>query len=436
MPDTTPGTLDVLLYDERVATLTASHDVMTLEYLSRDATPLSPSLDPRRSLIWKDRRPDRGPVAAYIEGLLPENAADRRRLVSALDITGRPTPYRLISAVGLDCPGAVRFCRRQDTRALLNGEGRLIPLTDEQVNERLGELLLRTRPADAGIARWSLPGYQTKAAYRITSDGRWWVPVGAEPTNVIVKPSMSSLYAQARNERACLMAARDAGLDAAHTDVITRMGADFVLSWRFDRIGNPDGRMIRVHQMDFCQILGVPSELKYEEDGGPSLTDILHAARSLSSGGDGDRDGNGNGNGDKDGDMPYQVLRQAMFNVLVGSTDLHAKNMSVQLSPEGVYHMAPMYDVASFAPYAPMEELAFSYRIEGSRSFADLCEDERWGRFARKAGLDPARAVSDFRRLRRTVPERLEARIMEGVDGPMAFEMVKRLRAFWSRIIQ
>ena len=39
------------------------------------------------------------------------------------------------------------------------------------------------------------------------------------------------------------------------------------------------------------------------------------------------------------------------FNYLIAATDGHAKNYSLLLKPDGAHHLAPMYDVASIAPY-------------------------------------------------------------------------------------
>lgn len=44
-------------------------------------------------------------------------------------------------------------------------------------------------------------------------------------------------------------------------------------------------------------------------------------------------------------------LQMLFFNYLVAATDAHAKNYSLMLSADGIHRLAPMYDVASIAPY-------------------------------------------------------------------------------------
>lgn len=407
--------LDVILYDKVVARITAKHDIMRLEYASEDALPLTPLLDPHDNLVWQDRKPDKGPVASYVEGLLPEDPAERRRVVTSTGLKGRPTPFRLITVVGLDCPGAVKLCDPAQTGNLLRNEGGLTPLSTDQVTRQLMSLTINNHSRDYRKTHWSLPGAQSKAAYRVKNDGSWWVPYGAEPTNVIVKPSLPGLLDQARNEQACLLAAGDVGLRAADTDILTMDRHDYVMSWRFDRTGDPDGHMERIHQMDFCQALGYTSDRKYEEDGGPTLADMVRLAERL------------------DHEMPYEMLRQVQFNVLAGATDLHSKNMSIQLLPDGSYRMSPMYDVASIVPY--MEDLddpdlRFSYRVGGKDDFPSLADAGLWHDYAEGLGLDGARVADGFDELADSVPETLMGRFGE-LDGGKADRLMRdRMRVF------
>ena len=48
---------------------------------------------------------------------------------------------------------------------------------------------------------------------------------------------------------------------------------------RFDRIASSEG-VRRLHQEDFCQMMGYPAEEKYEFEGGPSLVRCLRFLRA------------------------------------------------------------------------------------------------------------------------------------------------------------
>lgn len=408
------GMLDVILYGRVIARITARHDVMTLEYESDHAPPLTPWLNPKKTTVYKDKGYARGPVASYISGLLPENPADRRRIMLDTGTTGRPTPFAMIRIIGLDCPGAVSFTTPDNTERMLHDRGRLIPLSETGLGERLARL--RAPKRQEHHARWSLPGAQSKDAYRLKTDRTWWIPEGMEPTNVIVKPSLPGMRDQAANETACLQAAKDSGLAAAETETLHVDGHDYVLSHRFDRIGDPDGRLERIHQFDLCQALGYEPGLKYEEDGGPTLRDMLDLAGRL------------------DPDMPYVMLQQVMFNVMAGATDLHSKNLSIQMPPDGRYRMSPMYDVASIIPYMDDPDdpdLRFPYTVDGVDRFDDLNDPARWERYADDNGLDGSRVGEDWRLLADRVPDALADRFNASDVGETGR---RRLGAFLHRM--
>jgi serine/threonine-protein kinase HipA len=58
---------------------------------------------------------------------------------------------------------------------------------------------------------------------------------------------------------------------------------DYLLAQRYDRIQDNEGNIQRLHQEDFCQALGVPSEIKYQSEGGPRLADSFTLIRDASS---------------------------------------------------------------------------------------------------------------------------------------------------------
>lgn len=51
-----------------------------------------------------------------------------------------------------------------------------------------------------------------------------------------------------------------------------------------------------------------------------------------------------------------RFLQMLFFNYLIAATDAHAKNYSLMLEPGGAHRLAPLYDVASIAPYVAGDE--------------------------------------------------------------------------------
>ena len=128
---------------------------------------------------------------------------------------------------------------------------------------------------------------------------------------------------------------------------------------RYDRARS--GRaLIRVHQEDLCQALGVAPTTKYQAEGGPGPPEVAALLRRA---------------------MPARVAEAAVWqftdalvwNWLIAGTDAHAKNYSVLLSA-GQVRLAPLYDVASALPYGTDErklrlamKLGDDYRLNDRR---------------------------------------------------------------------
>jgi serine/threonine-protein kinase HipA len=67
-----------------------------------------------------------------------------------------------------------------------------------------------------------------------------------------------------------------------HASFLTNLRKDLGVE-RFDRKMHPPGKWImRLPQEDFCQALGVPPHLKYENDGGPGLSQLASVLRGSS----------------------------------------------------------------------------------------------------------------------------------------------------------
>ncbi len=293
-------------------------------------------------------------ISPWLWGLLPDNDAVLRRWAREFHASAS-SPFSLLGTpIGEDCAGAVRFCDPAELERVLRRPREVEWLTDENIAQRLREL---RQDATAWLGRsftgqFSLAGAQAKTAL-LFDDGRWGLPSGSMPTTHILKPTVGGLDDHDLNEHLCLDAARRAGLIAARTSVGYFGDQTAVIVSRYDRTILADGQVIRIHQEDLCQALGVPPSRKYQNEGGPSPADIAQLLRAV---------------------MPAQageeaVLRFAdalIWNWLIAGTDAHAKNYSLLLSGDQV-RLAPLYDVASALPYGTDEhKLRFAMKFGGS----------------------------------------------------------------------
>jgi serine/threonine-protein kinase HipA len=382
------------------------------DYEKSAATPLSLSMPiPVRS------HPDRV-VTPWLWGLLPDNEAVLGRWARQFHVSPSSPFSLLASPVGEDCAGAVRFSLPDEVDRALGRPGDVVWLTDDEVAQRLREL---KEDSTAWLGRsfsgqFSLAGAQAKTAL-FHRDGRWGVPSGPTPTTHILKPAVSGFDDHDLNEHLCLAAARRAGLIAART-TIAQFGAETaVVVDRYDRVSLGD-RIVRVHQEDLCQALGLPPAKKYQNDGGPGPADVAALLRRAIPPGEAEA-------------AVWRFADALIWNWLIGGTDAHAKNYSVLLADEEV-RLAPLYDVASALPYDTHErKLKLAMKVGGyyhltplrntwPAAAADLRLDAealvaRVGELAGRVGdaFADAAAAPEVKLLGRDLPARLVDRVAE-----------------------
>ncbi|ASW00714.1 type II toxin-antitoxin system HipA family toxin [Paraburkholderia aromaticivorans] len=285
----------------------------------------------------------KGPrVLNYFDNLLPDSEAIRKRIAQRYQ-TETLDAFDLLQAIGRDCVGAVQLLAEDDApQGVERIEG--TPLTDADIEA----MLVRTvsipafgAPDEADDFRISLAGAQEKTAL-LWHDGKWQRPHGATPTTHIFKlplglvgNKLADLSTSVENEWLCLRILHAFGLPVANTEIVT-FGKQRVLSVeRFDRQLHSSGQwLLRLPQEDFCQVYGVPSHRKYENEGGPGVLDLARilqqsvAARQ---------------------DIETLLASQVLFWMLA-APDGHAKNFSIRLLPGGHYRLTPLYDVMSIWP--------------------------------------------------------------------------------------
>jgi serine/threonine-protein kinase HipA len=366
--------LVVLIEGSRAGVVTMSADGhFTLTYderwrATRDATPLSLSMPLTRS-VHDDR-----PVRAFLWGLLPDSERVLERWAQTYHVSPR-NPFALLRHVGEDCAGAAQFVTPERVDVILEGEGGVRWMDEDEVTERLG--ILRRDPAawhvhDTG--QFSLAGAQAKTAlYYDPERSRWGEPWGAVPTTHILKPAVVGLDDHDLNEHLCLRAAGVLGLPVASSRIVSFGPERVVVVERYDRRRTPNGDVTRIHQEDMCQALGVPPMAKYQNESGPTPEQIIELLRSRS-------------DGEADRDVGRFVDALA-FNWIIGGTDAHAKNYSLLLAGPQV-RLAALYDIASALVYDGMylPRLKMAMKIGGEYG-VERVAGRHWRRFAVANGL-------------------------------------------------
>ena len=272
--------LVVLLGDQVAGTLTRlTGGQLRFDYdrdyrESEAPTPLSLSMPARIA-----SHPDRV-VTPWLWGLLPDNEAVLRRWARELQASAS-SPFSLLSTpVGEDCAGAVRFVAPDRVEEALGRSGEVTWLDEDGVAERLRELREDSTAwlGEAFTGQFSLAGAQAKTALLLEGD-RWGVPSGSIPTTHILKPGVQGLADQDLDEHLCLDAARRAGLVVSRTRIERFAGIGAIVVERYDRLRVGE-RIVRVHQEDLCQALGLHLDRKYQRDGGPTPDRIARLLRN------------------------------------------------------------------------------------------------------------------------------------------------------------
>lgn len=359
-------------------------------------------------------------IAAFLWGLLPDNEQILDRWARRFQVSAR-NAYALISNFGEDCAGAVQFVHPDRLKAIQSGAADHVDWVDE--NEIAGRL----RALRADHALWRLPrdtgqftlaGAQPKTAL-LFENGRWGIPSGRTPTTHILKPPTGQFAGHAENEHFCLALARACGLPTALSRVM-RFGNEIaIVIERYDR-ARLSSRLVRVHQEDCCQALGISPTRKYQNDGGPGVKEIVELLRVHSS---------------AQGEDVTTFVDAVGFSWLIAGSDAHAKNYSLLISGGPRVRLAPLYDVASILPYDEfdMQKVRLAMRIGGEYRLRQI-GPHQWRKLAKDVRIDAEQVIARLRIMADQLPdEAASARARahkEGLDNGiidrLAAELINR----------
>jgi len=355
-------------------------------------------------------------VEAFLWGLLPDSEHVLARWAAKFHVSARNV-FGLISHVGEDCAGAVQFVTLERLEAIRSGKEDKVEWLDESELAKRLETLRNDHAAwrlASDTGQFSLAGVQPKTALLLQND-RWGVPSGRLPTTHILKPPTGQFDGHAENEHICLMLARGLGLPAAQTKVTRFKEEIAIVIERYDRL--PKGNdIIRVHQEDVCQALGIMPTKKYQNEDGPGPFDIVQLLRTYST--------------DRQEDLDT-FIGALGFNWLIAGTDAHAKNFSLLLSGRRV-RLAPLYDIASILPYDrfDLRKVKFAMKIGGEYKLSQIGR-RQWQKFAREVRVDPEELIMRLAAMAKQLPDeantaRLRAR-EQGLDAPIIERLAAKL---------
>ncbi len=326
-------------------------------------------------------------TACFFEGLLPEGFT--RRSVAQWMHVDEGDYLSILHGLGRECLGAI--CVTEEGEKLRASYERL---TARHLRELAAEGAVKSAEIVAG-SHLSLTGASGKAGlYRDVESGIWYVPKGTAPSTHIVKQSHVRLDSIVANEQLCQMTAEHLGIHVPRSFIVDMGGGGetdvLFATERYDRTFSPDAgrisglkRPLRLHQEDFAQALGIPSQAKYEPDEGGYMQRMFELLRRASS--------------DPVADQ-LQLWDRIVFNRLIGNTDAHVKNFSLLYAVDlKTVRLAPAYDIVSTAIYGQStRNMAFG--IGGKHALEEI-DAAAFRTAARETGLGEALAMDRLEQL-------------------------------------
>ena len=342
----------------------AMHFAYAEEWLSDPAAPPLSQALPKHTEFFGD------PLCkAVFGGLLPEEG-QRTAIARALGVSP-DNPFRLLQTIGGDMAGALAFLPEDEKPPRDSCGTAPEPLQDDELAALLDRLPRVPMLAGEGGARLSLAGAQTKLPVVLTEEGGIAIPRPGEPSTHLIKPEPERFPGLAANEAFCLALAHAIGLDAVEAEWREVAGHPLLLVARYDR-AVAEGRTIRLHQEDFAQALGVPSNRKYAAEGGPTFRDSFALLRRAAT---------------RPAREVLKLADAAIFNLIIGNADAHAKNFSLLRTKTGEIVLAPLYDlVATHMRQELSPRLAM--RFGGAAKLEEINE-ATFARFAEESKLAP-----------------------------------------------
>jgi serine/threonine-protein kinase HipA len=307
------NTLDVYLLNVHVGQLTLQdrgafifqYDHTWLE--QHPCLPLSLSLPLQQAPFEGDA------ARAFFANLLPES--ELRKVISLQLHISEGNDFALLTEIGGECAGAVSLLPEGER---WRDDGVYQALNDDELNRLVREMPQKPMLVGEDDVRLSLAGAQNKLPV-FFENGIVSLTRGHLPSTHILKPPMHYFSNTVENEMFCMKLAKKMGLDVPEV-VLLQKEKPLYLIERYDRLHSLHGGIIRLHQEDFCQALGVMPDMKYQNEGGPSLQACFQLIRDYSV--------------NPIADLK-SLLQWVIFNYLIGNADAHGKNISILFGEHG-----------------------------------------------------------------------------------------------------
>jgi len=336
------------------------------------ATPLSLSL-PLRTEPYADDS-----ARPFFANLLPEG--EIRRLIAQRFGLSEKNDFALLEQIGGECAGAVSLLL---PGAFPDESRNYEELTEEELHRIITELPRRPLLAGEKGIRLSLAGAQSKLPVYMEGD-KVFITGGNSPSTHILKPPIAGFEGTVENEAFCMTLAGRVGMPVPAVFIRKQLDILLVVE-RYDRKEDSGSGILRLHQEDFCQALGILPDQKYESEGGPKLSQCFLLLKDKSTRPAADQ---------------RSLLSWVIFNALIGNADAHAKNLAIMYAEKGP-RLAPFYDLLCTQVYPDLAE-KYAMKI-GGENRPDWLQLRHWERLADELSLKKRFVLDMIQRMTGTI---------------------------------
>ena len=272
-------------------------------------------------------------IKNFLKNLLPEgeNLDD----ISIFLQISKYNTFGLIKEIGKDVAGAINFYSELPQKQ----EKKFIEISKEELSKKIKNINYENILVWNGKVRLSIAGVGKKLPVMIKK-GKFGFGEGKYASTHILKFDKKEFHL-VENEYLTLWIAKNIGLEVNDAQIINIDGEKILVIKRFDREFNYD-KINKKHIIDGVQLLNMPPEYKYQKVYGENsaiegvtISKLSNAIEKYTK----------NPLKEKD-----KFINWVLFNLIIGNTDAHGKNISFYVGKEGI-SITPFYDILNTSIY-------------------------------------------------------------------------------------
>ena len=354
-------------------------------------------------------------IKNFLKNLLPEgeNLDD----ISIFLQISKYNTFGLIKEIGKDIAGAINFYKD-----LVDKDKKFIEISNEELIRKIKNINYENILIWNGKVRLSIAGVGKKLPVMI-KDKKIGFGEGKYASTHILKFDKKELNL-VENEYLSLKLARKVGLDVNEADILKIDDEKILLVKRFDRFYDKEKDIVaKKHIIDGCQILNMPPFYKYQKVFGENssiegisikkLSNIIDKYCNLK---------------EKD-----KFISWILFNLIVGNTDAHGKNISFYVGKKGI-SLTSFYDILNTAMYKDVYDTKLAMSI-GDNFELEKIEYSDLVDLADDLGVKTTFLINKFKKLLQKTKKELKflekEKIYESFKKKYKKDISKRLERLW-----